>query len=130
MPSGRGSGVASWPLALPQKLANVRPEPPVDTLLRSQNDVGPDKVRRRFTAASRFIVGSIFLTGQQRLEFDSFFQDELEAGALAFDWPGIDPITDADRSVRIQVAGEEFISGAPAKPDRTIRLDLRVEILP
>lgn len=121
--------MASWPVSLP-KLVNVRPEPPVDTLLRSQNDVGPDKVRRRFTAAPRFVNGSLFLTGQQRLELDTFYRDTIEAGAVEFDWPGIDPIDDSDRTCRMQITGEELMAGSPAFPNRTIRVDVRVEILP
>lgn len=121
--------MSSWPLSLP-KLCNIKPDAPVDAVLRSQPDVGPAKQRPRFTAVSRFLRGSIYLTGQQRIEFETFFRDEIRLGALAFDWPGIDPITDEQKSVRIQVVDENFISGSPAIPDRTFQLDLRVEILP
>lgn len=119
----------SWPISL-GKPCNIKPEAPVDTLLRSETDVGPAKLRKRFTAASRFFGCSLYFTGQQRIEFESFFNDEIARGAEPFDWEAIDPHDDSDRSVRIQVTNEELLAGSPAVPDRTFKVDLRVEILP
>lgn len=119
----------SWTATLP-KLCNIRPERPVNTVLRSETDTGPAKTRPRYSAAPRYLRGSIYPHGAQRLEFENFFNDVIGRGALAFTWEKIDPITDEDREVRIEVTDEELISPAPAFADRIFRIDLRVEILP
>ncbi len=57
-----------------------------DTLIRSDMDVGPQKVRRRFTKGIDTISGSITLTTAQYNIFESFYDTTLNGGALTFEY--------------------------------------------
>ena len=119
----------SWPASLP-KLCNIRPEPPVDNLIRSETDTGPAKLRRRTTAVPRFLRGDIYPDGQQRIEFENFWNDEIDSGSVAFTWAGIDQIDDSDREVRLERVDEAIVDGSASIALRRFRIGLRVEILP
>lgn len=55
-------------------------------VIRTDMDAGPVKVRRRFTAVSRFISCEIMLrTVAQRSAFDTFFNTTLAGGSLSFE---------------------------------------------
>lgn len=80
--------MATWPASLPQtpQLSGYS-ETPQSQTLRSSMDAGPAKVRRRFTAASRDIPVQYILSTTQRETFENWFDADIAAGALAFDWP-------------------------------------------
>ena len=82
-----------WPHCLPQYL-NMYPygEAAGNMQLRSGMDAGPDKVRRRFTAASRPVQGEIIVTQAQFAFFKTWYNDVLLGGTLRFGW--IEPWND------------------------------------
>ena len=88
-----------WPETLPARLLREGfEERPPALVKRTQMDAGPAKQRRRFTAAPRPITGTIALTAAQRAILDAFFMDELQGGAIAFDW--VHPVTRATATFR------------------------------
>jgi hypothetical protein len=62
-----------------------------ETALRTDMDVGPQKVRRRFTKGVDTITGTIVVNKDQYVIFDAFFSTSLAGGILAFTFPH--PIT-------------------------------------
>jgi len=77
----------AWPASLPQEpLAQGFSEQAPNTLLRSQMEAGPPKVRRRFTAGIRNIECQVRLTPAQVDLLDTFFDATIAGGALPFDW--------------------------------------------
>lgn len=74
-----------WPISLP-KLSDVVIDPPAETRLFSQTDVGPAKVRRRYTFAPRTFRGKFYLTAQQATELEHFFTTTLKGGSLTFNY--------------------------------------------
>lgn len=89
----------TWPGTLPTALmiAGLQRTPQAN-VISFGTEVGPGKVRRRSTARTETIVGSIIVTATQYATFQSFFQDDLQDGALAFDWT--DPLDDSTCSFR------------------------------
>lgn len=84
--------MAVWPTGLPQKLnqsgfSNTLP----DNVIRSDMDVGPNKVRRRDVSAPEPIRGSITVTESEYSLFVTFFNTTLASGSIPFDW--VHPIT-------------------------------------
>lgn len=86
--------MATWPATVPVLRENYKETPP-DRAIRSKMDVGPDKIRRRSTAAVREVQLRLMLNDDQLEDFDEFF-DENET--LAFDFT--DPRTDAAKRAR------------------------------
>lgn len=93
----------TWPASLPQspESAGYREgggfpviQAPVD---------GPPKSRRRYTAAIQSVPCSVRLTAAQLATFETFFRDDLQQGALAFDWS---VRGDAARSARYRFTAE------------------------
>ena len=81
----------AWPGTLPQNLfRNSVTVGWQDPVLRTPNETGPSKSRRRFTAAARPVSGRMLLNGTQMAAFKSFFENDVAHGALSFDWT--DPV--------------------------------------
>lgn len=84
--------MAAWPGSLQQYLSqenfglDVGP-----TTIRSQNEIGPDKVRRRSTRGIDKISGSIFLTVAEYSVFRTFFDTTVNGGVTSF--TALHPIT-------------------------------------
>jgi len=76
-----------WPLTLPQEpqLGSFS-ESGQGATIRTQMDVGPAKVRQRYTVEIRNISVELAMTGAQVATFDAFWSATLGYGALAFDW--------------------------------------------
>ncbi len=74
----------AWPTSLPAFDAQGFQESAPDNLLRTQMDAGPDKVRRRYTAAARGLQGTILLDETQYATFKTFHGTDLADGALPF----------------------------------------------
>lgn len=53
-------------------------------LLASDNDMGPPKVRRRFTAVTRELNGILVMTYDELAALETFVADELVGGSLPF----------------------------------------------
>lgn len=116
--------MADWPVTLPQKVKSegFQEEVP-NTLLRSEMDAGPAKVRRRFTAGVRNINLSLNVSEAQVAILDNFFINTLAHGSVKFNW--VHPRTQATVQFR-------FVS-PPQYTHRTRDLwdaVLKLEILP
>ena len=89
-----------WPSSLPQRpRADDFAETPPNLLVRSTTDTGPAKVRRRTTAGVTKMRASFRLTAAQLAAFRSFYEIDIEHGALPFSWTH--PITGASGLFRI-----------------------------
>jgi len=76
-----------WPHVLPQYLMmDGYGEAASQQQLRSGMDAGPDKVRRRFTAASRPLRGKILVNQAQFSFFKNWYDNVLLGGTLRFGW--------------------------------------------
>jgi hypothetical protein len=116
--------VANWPSSLPPlPLAADYADTLPDTLARTQMDAGPAKVRRRTTAAVRPLTASFLFTKAQCATLQTFYEDTLAGGALAFDW--ILPRTGAAASLRF-LAPPTF--GSPS--GKWWRVTCQLEVLP
>lgn len=76
-----------WPETLPSMmrldgLSNTLP----GGVIRTEMETGPHKQRPRFTAAPEPLSGSVLLTREQTMIFDSFWSTTLKRGALSFNW--------------------------------------------
>ena len=93
----------TWPTAggFPQtpQFQNFQEVTP-DALVRTRMDTGPEKVRRRFTAAVRPFKMQLGLTTAQVATLDTFYITTLEHGSLAFDW--VHPRTSTSCSMRFK----------------------------
>jgi hypothetical protein len=79
--------IPAWEASLPQKLLlDGYGESPADTTIESSMDMGPKKIRRRFTAGVRPVTGNIIVTTTQLATFKTFFTSTLLGGALRFSW--------------------------------------------
>jgi hypothetical protein len=86
--------MAVWPATVPVSKDSYKESPP-NRAVRSSMDVGPDKVRKRSTAAVREVEIRMMLTDDELEDFDEFF-DENET--LVFDFT--DPRTDTEKRAR------------------------------
>lgn len=113
-----------WPLDLPQ-LADLSVED-VDTRLFSETDVGPAKVRRRYSFVPRVIEARLALTAHQAVEFVTFYNVTLKGGTLTFNWE--DPQTDERVELFFKKRGKlaQHRGGAPA--DRAWFVDVTLEV--
>jgi hypothetical protein len=79
--------VPDWHIDLPQELlVDGYGESPADITIESNMDIGPAKVRRRFTAGVRPVSGYILLTSAQLATFKTFYNDTILGGSLRFNW--------------------------------------------
>jgi len=79
--------IPNWPATLPQCLEVAGYGTAMaDTMLRTAMDAGPAKVRRRFTAGVRPVVGRITVTAAQLATLKTFFTDSTLSGAIRFAW--------------------------------------------
>lgn len=78
---------AVWPLSLPSNfLVQNFQETPPDNTIRSKTGIGPGKIRKRATSASRPIMGSQYMSASEVDTLDTFFTDSLEDGSKRFEW--------------------------------------------
>lgn len=89
----------TWPVSLQQKLNTSGFEYQVgDTLVRSEMDVGPAKVRSRFTDAVDVYSCSVLLTYAEVQTFNTFYKTTLGNGSLPFYFD--DPFTATQATFR------------------------------
>lgn len=81
--------MATWPSTLPglELGAELSQQ---ESFIRSPMDTGPTKQRRRFTATSRYLSGTMLLTKTQYETLDTFYKDTISYGSDAFDYT--DPV--------------------------------------
>jgi len=105
--------MATWPVTLPQFneiLVDTYTEIAPQNVIRTQMDIGPDKLRRRGTAAPELFTGSFHMTSTQVGILRTFFDDTVNYGADAFD--SIHPRTTAAISARFTAQPQIARSGA------------------
>ena len=117
--------MAVWPGGLPQVVFQGQyQESPPKNSINTQPDVGPAKVRPRFTAGVRRVQFSLPLKASEVETLDVFYVTTLKYGSQPFDWKH--PRTGADVTMRFKPGTE------PIYTDRgdifIARLEL--EILP
>lgn len=103
----------TWPATLPQNVEKDRfAEIVPDSRIFSPTDMGPQKVRKRFSAQVRVYQVSMTMTPEQLETFDTFFVTTTGHGTLPFDFP--DPRGEGDIEVRfgeMTPAYGEFFGG-------------------
>jgi hypothetical protein len=78
--------VATWPAGLPQKpLADGFSEQAQPIILRTDMDVGPAKMRRRYTSEVRVYGMEMLLTTAQVATLETFYYSTLDC-VDPFDW--------------------------------------------
>jgi hypothetical protein len=79
---------AVWPPSLPQRgLARGYAETPDPSItIRSSVEVGPAKLRPRYSVESRLFTIPLVLTVTQLDTLDNFWASTLAFGSLPFDW--------------------------------------------
>lgn len=76
-----------WPASLPQiPLRNGFSESGQGATIRTQMDVGPAKLRARYTAEIVNFNISLVLTTPQRSTLETFYQTTTVFGSCPFDW--------------------------------------------
>lgn len=76
-----------WPSTLQQLLSEASFSYEIaDTALRTDMDIGPQKVRRRFTKSVNSLTGSIYLTIAEYNTFYTFYNTTLNGGILPFEF--------------------------------------------
>lgn len=121
--------MASWPASLPDYvLVDGYEESAPNTLVRTQMDKGPDKVRRRYTAGVRTFAAQLELDGTQVETFDTFAITTLEGGALSFDW--VHPRTQSNVSFRMVPVNKDALYRVNALGGDYFRVQFQLEILP
>lgn len=122
----------TWPTELPQRhIVGISDESP-DTILRTDMDQGPAKVRQMFTAAPRFISLTLLFTGTQRATFDTFWSNAwAQSGADAGTFTGRDPIDGTTATYRFRdtkkpkwVSKYAGISNATARWEASLALEI------
>lgn len=114
---------AVWPATLPDRflLDGLSFEEP-DVTIRDEMDIGPAKVRARYTAAAEPFSGKLLMTGAQLDTFRLFYRSTLRRGALPFVW--VSPV-DGNQGVY------RFLGGFQGVPlDGLWQISFRVEKLP
>jgi len=56
------------------------------SIIRTQMDAGPKKVRRRYTASTKIFTGRMILSAEQRSMLDQFYHTALADGVLRFNF--------------------------------------------
>lgn len=118
----------TWPTSLPQSLnIDGYVEGQESNVVRTSMDVGPDFVRRRYTALKRMAAGSMILTDAQYTTLLTFFNTTLRGGSLAFDWH---PQGKHNASPQV-IYSMRFLSTPSRRVvERHFQVDMSFEILP
>ena len=91
--------MAVWPISLQEFVNRDTFDYQIgDTRIKSQLDIGPEKVRRRMTKSVDKMSATIWVTGAQYTTLYNFFDVTVNGGVDPFDFTH--PITGATLSVR------------------------------
>jgi hypothetical protein len=121
---------ASWPSTLPQEPFAGYTKTRLPNIVKSDNDSGPPKIRRRSTKAREIFKMAMELTGAEVAIFEAFFRDDLEDGTLTFTW--IDPVTDAAAEFRFYDGRCPELPNtiaAPLADDRLYEIVMELEVV-
>lgn len=102
---------ATWPASLPQNILQRgfrEKEQPQHA--RSQMDVGPAKMRRRYTAPIKIVNATILVDSTQKAALETFYSTTLGGGVLDFTWK--DFITGSSQDYRF-TDSIEFTAASP-----------------
>ena len=77
---------AAWPVSLPAYPRRDLTWSPKPNVISFGTEVGKGKRRRRSTYRSKLWSLSFIMTDAQLADFVAFFEDDLEDGALPFEW--------------------------------------------
>lgn len=114
-----------WPATLPQYVEKEGYEETTpDTRIRTPMDMGPQKVRRRYTAQVRKLSLEMVMSKAQAAAFDTFFVTTTASGSLPFEFP--DPRGTGDIEVRF---GEGAPNYSAFTGDRVI-VSFELEVMP
>jgi len=125
--------MVDWPTTLPGFLSGIG-DKKGKTKARSEVDVGPAIMRRRYTAAVRAVNLPMIMTNEERTIFEAFYSDDLEEGTLTFTW--IDPLTMTAVNMRFRSDegpdwnGQGGYDDDPDADVRTWQATFEMEILP
>lgn len=121
--------MAIWPGTLPQYFEIGVQDTRQQGFIRSQTETGPYKQRKRFTATSRFLNGTMLLTGSQRATFETFYKTTLSEGTDEFDF--IDPSGFSTVSARFTAPPVlSAVAGGDTATAAQWRIQLALEVLP
>jgi hypothetical protein len=120
--------MATWPASLPANMAIGAKDVRVQGFMRTKTDTGPSKQRRRFSATSRFIKGSMVLTKSQRETFESFYATDIDEGSTDFTWS--DPIDFSAATFRFVEPPQFSAVAGGATGVSTWTMEMHVERLP
>jgi hypothetical protein len=100
---------ATWPGTLPAYVFEQGySEKLNDQTLESSVEVGPPKIRRRYTKQIRSFTVQMRLTVDQKATFEGFWQTTLLGGSLPFDW--VHPLTRSSTTFRFRKPAPSFTS--------------------
>lgn len=90
--------MAAWPSSLPSApVPGGYGEEPIPTIIRTDMELGPAKVRRRFTGNEIVFTLRYALTETQKFALEYFYHYTCLQGTLSFTWTH--PITAASLTV-------------------------------
>jgi len=119
----------TWPGSLPEYFEVGVQDTRQQGFIRSQTETGPYKQRKRFTATSRFLSGTMLLTGTQRATFDTFYKTTISEGTDAFDF--IDPADFSTISARfVSPPSLSAVAGGGTAGTGQWRIEIVLEVLP
>jgi hypothetical protein len=80
--------MSAWPNTLPQvPLADGYSDTPLDNVLRTTNEIGPDQRRLRGTVAGHKINCKFYITNALIGDFETFYTTTLHLGVDSFTMP-------------------------------------------
>ena len=93
--------MATWPTSLPThpKLRGYA-ESAETNVIRTPNELGPAKLRSRYTTSVKLFSMSLVMTAAQFATFETFYESTISYGAESFDW--VHPRTRAAATCRIK----------------------------
>ena len=116
--------MVTWPSSLPQSpMATSYSEVVPNNIIRTEMDSGAAKVRRRTTAAPRFLRISYIMDKTQIATLDDFYLTSLKSGSLKFSFTN--PRTNMVENVRF-MKQPEYIS----ENGNYFRVNLTLEVMP
>jgi hypothetical protein len=118
----------NWPVGVPSTFEQDGYSfSPQNGTLRSEMDIGPAKVRRRFTATIERHSGEIVMTKAQFNTWLSWFYNTIGYGALDFNFTH--PLSGSPIVARI-ITKEPPFSVSPDGQTQYVRVSFEIEVLP
>lgn len=119
--------MAQWPATLPGirlPVSSARQS----SLIRTEMDTGPAKVRRRYSGSLLHVQFTMQTTGTQHATLDTFYETTLVGGSLAFEMT--DPVSGETENFRFLEPPTSTVVRGGAVADRILDVNIRLERLP